>query len=107
MPPQDGGDILQGDANAGADVEYPALKAVRDGGEVNAERGILVVDEVVLLIAALGQVERLAAGRPLDDLAGHAHIAVARRLARAVGGGEAEHHHVEAERAPIERGILT
>src|SRR5580692_6745858 len=78
---QNGGDVFQRHADAGADVEYPAFEAVRCGGEVNAERGILVVDEVVLLIAALSEVERLTARRPLDDLAGHAHIAVARGLA--------------------------
>src|SRR5579862_3511829 len=87
---QNGGDVFERDADAGADVEYPAFKAVRGGGEVNAERGILVVDEVVLLIAALSEVERLTARRPLDDLAGHAHIAVARRLAGPVGGGETQ-----------------
>ena len=66
-----------------------------DGREIDAERGVLVVDEVVLVVAALLELERKAVRGVLDDAAHHRHRSVARRLARPVGRGEAQRHGVE------------
>ena len=63
---QDGGDVLERDADAGADIEHAAVEVFRHGREIDAERGILVVDEIVLLIAALrddGTADRSPAAR--------------------------------------------
>ncbi len=98
---QDALEVPQRRADAGADVVDAALRVVGKSGQVDAERGVLVVDEVVLLVAALGEVERQAGGGRLDDLAGDAHLAVARGLARPVGGGEAQHHGVDAHVAVV------
>ena len=59
-------EVAQRHADTGADVVHAALHFVRDGCEVNAERGILVVDEVVLVIATLFELERQAVRRVFD-----------------------------------------
>ncbi len=94
--PDDAFEVTQRHADAGADVVDTALHLVRDGSEINAERGVLVVDEVVLVVAALFELERQPVRRILDDAAHHRHRPVARGLARAVGRGEAQRHRLDA-----------
>src|SRR5262245_39824169 len=83
----DARDIVERDAYAGADIIDAALGILRRAGEINAVGRILVVDEVVFLVAALREAERQSVGGILHDLAGHAHLAMTRGLARSVGGG--------------------
>ena len=89
-------EVAQRDADAGADVVDAALHLVGNGGEIDAERRVLVVDEVVLVIAALLELERQAMRGIFDDAAHHRHRAVPRGLARPVGRGKAQRHRLDA-----------
>src|SRR5262249_58462752 len=50
-------DVDERDADASADIVDAALRGFRRASEINAVRRILVVDEVVLLVAALREAE--------------------------------------------------
>ncbi len=89
-------EVAQGHADAGTDVVEAALELADDSREIDAERGILVVDEVVLVVATLLQLERQALRRVLDDPAHYRHRPVPRRLARPVGRSEAQRHGLHA-----------
>ena len=89
-------EVPQGRARAAADVVDAALRIVRNRREINPERRVLVVDEVVLLVAALRQVKRSAGCGRFDDLAGDAHLAMTRGLAGTIGRGEPQHDGIES-----------
>src|SRR5215470_5735228 len=93
MLADDSRDVVERDADAGADIVDAALGIFRRAGEIDPMGRILVVDEVVFLVAALSEAERQSVEGILDDLTGHAHLTVARGLARPVGGGEAQYDH--------------
>src|SRR5215475_4708732 len=58
----DARDVVERDADACADIVNAALRAFRHAGEINAVGGILVVNEVVLFVAALGKAKRQPVG---------------------------------------------
>src|SRR5208337_4818247 len=90
-------EVAQRHAYTGADVVDAALDLVRHGRDIDAEGGILVVDEVVLVVAALRERKRHAGRRIFDNAAHHRHRPVPGGLARPVGRGEAQRYGLDAQ----------
>ena len=92
---QDRGKIVQTEPVSATDVVDAARHLIGDCRQINAKRRVLIVDKIVFGLAPIWVMKRQAMERIFDDLAGHAHLAMAGRFAWSVRSREAQDRNIQ------------